>query len=187
MHGPLRPQVTSSWGTSAIELTTRVGWMPDSRRRSSRYLPVRTRIACEPGAECSADVGLDVVADHRRRAGIDTDGGEHLLEEPFGGFADHVRVAAGGELDRGDERADVEREPVGAHPVAVLLQRDQLGAVHHLAEGVVEDVVAERGSEVPDDYRVGATGGLLELFEVAFDFLVHDQRDARGSRARGSA
>jgi hypothetical protein len=57
------------------------------------------------------------------------------------------------------------------------LQRDQLGAVHHLAEGVVEHVVAERRSEVADDHRVGETGGLLELFEVAFDFLVHDQRD----------
>jgi hypothetical protein len=43
---------------------------------------------------------------------------------------------------------------------------------------VVEHVLAERGSEVADDYRVGATGGLLELFEVALDFLVHDQRDA---------
>ena len=43
---------------------------------------------------------------------------------------------------------------------------------------MVEHVVAERGSEVADDYRVGATDGLLELFEVAFDFLVHDQRDA---------
>ena len=43
---------------------------------------------------------------------------------------------------------------------------------------MVEHVVAERGSEIPDDHRVGATGGLLELFEVAFDFLVHDQRDA---------
>ena len=70
---------------------------------------------------------------------------------------------------------------VGAHPVAILLQRDELGAVHHLAEGVVEHVVAERGSEIPDDHRVGATGGFLELFEVAFDFLVHDQRDAVGA------
>ena len=81
-----------------------------------------------------------------------------MLEEPFGGFADHVSVAAGGKLDRGDERADVEREPAVEHPGAVLLQRDELGAVHHLAEGAVEDVVAERGSEVPDDYRVGAAG-----------------------------
>jgi hypothetical protein len=43
---------------------------------------------------------------------------------------------------------------------------------------VVEHVVAEGGSDGADDYRVGPTSGLLERFEVVFDFLVHDQRDA---------
>jgi hypothetical protein len=99
-------------------------------------------VRVEPGAERSADVGPDVVADRRRRAGIQSDGGEHLLEELCGGFVDHVRVAASGRLDRGEERADVEREPVGARPLAILLQRDQLGAVDHLAAGVAEYVVA---------------------------------------------
>ena len=43
---------------------------------------------------------------------------------------------------------------------------------------MLQRVVAERGSEVVDDHRVGARGGLLELFEVAFDLLVHDQGEA---------
>jgi hypothetical protein len=37
--------VPSSGGTSAIELTTRVGWVRGSRARSSPYLPVRVRFA----------------------------------------------------------------------------------------------------------------------------------------------
>src|ERR1019366_2269307 len=118
---------------------------------------------------------------------------EDLLEEAARGLADHVRLAAGRVFDRGDERADVERQAVGAQPVSVLLQGDQLGPVHHAAERMVEDVVSERRAEVADDHRLGTFPGLLQPGEVALDLFVHHERDAPvaalaagGGRARAA-
>ena len=71
-----------------------------------------------------------------------------------------------------DERADIERQSVGAHPVAVLLQGDQLRAAHHLAEGVIEDVIPERWAKITDDHCVAVIARLLELGEVALDLVV---------------
>ena len=65
----------------------------------------------DAGAERFADVGFDVVAYHGVRARVRADGGEDLVEEALGGLADDVCVAAGGVLDRGDGRADVEQSP----------------------------------------------------------------------------
>jgi hypothetical protein len=58
------------------------------------------------------------------------------------------------------------------------LQRDQFRAVQNFAERSIENVIAERLTEVADDHRVAPVLGLLQLGEVALDLVVHDQRDA---------
>jgi hypothetical protein len=82
--------------------------MPDSRTRSSRYFPGPHEDHGKAGGQRAADVRLDVIAVHDRLSRAHPDGAEHLLEEALGGLADDVGLVAGGELDRRDERADVE-------------------------------------------------------------------------------
>ena len=59
-----------------------------------------------------------------------------------------------------------------------ILERDELGAVHEQAERSVERRVAERRTEVPDDYRLGVVVGLVELGKVLLHVVVHHQGDA---------
>ena len=118
------------------------------------------------GSERPADVGLNVVADHRRVRGLDAEVSQHLGEEVRRGLAQDVGLAPGGVLDRRDERADVQRQPVAAQPVAVLLQGDELSALHDLPEGLVEHAVAEVLPEIAHDDGVRAALDRLELGEV---------------------
>ena len=70
-----------------------------------------TRIAARWGLERSADVGLDVVAHHRRLRRVDLEIRQHVFEAAASRFADHARLAPIGELDCSDERPDVEDRP----------------------------------------------------------------------------
>ena len=92
-------------------------------------------------------------------------------------------------LERGDERADVEREPVGREPEAVLLQRDQLRAVHQVPEGAVQDAVAECLTEIADDDRLHVGFALPQFGEVLLDGVIHHERNsamaAVGAAAHG--
>jgi len=132
----------------------------------------------QAGVERPADVALDVVADHRRLPGLRRDRREDRREEAARRLADDERVGAGGILERRDERPHVERQPVGRHPVAVALQRDQLGSVDQLPERPVQHRVAERIAEVADDHRVDVALRLLHAGEVLLDVVAHEQHRA---------
>ena len=106
----------SAAGSSAIESIVAVGSMPLAATKSSRYLPVRTSTARSPAPERAADVGLDVVADHRHLPRGAPQVLEHRVEEAGGRLADDERLPPARVLDRGDERPGVEREPVGGEP-----------------------------------------------------------------------
>ena len=99
----------------------------------------------EAGGERASHVGLHVVTDHRRPLRRHVERGEHRLEERGRGLADHDGLPSSRVLERGDERPHVQRQPVGLQPVAVLLEGDQLGALHQEAERAVQRFVGPGG------------------------------------------
>ena len=143
------------------------GWLDrDAGTLVARGGPRCARIAATSSPTIAARAGSAGMPAKRR------------IEEAARRLADDVCLRAGRVLERGDERADVEREPVGREPEAVLLQRDQLRAVHQVPEGAVQDAVAERVTEIADDDRLHVGLALLQFGEVLLDGVIHHERNS---------
>ena len=92
---------------------------------------------------------------------------QHLLEEAGRRLADYVGVAEVAYSSAATNGPTSSDSPSARSQKRLLLQRDQLGARHHLAEGAVQHGVGELLAEVADDHRVRLLVVLLRSREVA--------------------
>ena len=115
----------------------------------------------------SADVGIDIVADHHGVGCRDPHVVEGQLKKVGRGLADHDGLRVGGILERRHEGADVEAYAIPAAAVAILVQRDETRAATQQDEELVEQILIEVLVEITDDDSVDRTGvRQLEAAEV---------------------
>lgn len=86
----------------------------------------------------STDVGFDVVPDHQDFARVETKIIERQVEKRARRFADDLCPDVGGVLERGDERAKVERDPTVTAAVTIAVQSDKPGPRAQHAEKLIE-------------------------------------------------